>query len=220
MLLKLDLRLHWRFADLPLATQPLPVSGKPEYNELTLVVDLHSDRLSVECPHKRCVVGTVLRLIKSRRHHAPTAQLYISEYRADFLRRSSDTRNYVCQARIGQLLQRHLPQRLNQLVEVLDVRNKRHTFAGTLSDVKTVGGGHSAADGEQLLDHRDSLEKIPAVLLRRDASCPVNSESRKYRLSPRCGGRPPAERLAEDLEGVAVERLGHCDRLSMVEGKA
>lgn len=220
MLLKLDFGFERRFADLPLAAKPLPVSRQTKYDELAFVIDLHSDCLRVKCPHKRRVVGTVLRLLKSRRHHPPTAQLYISEYRTDFLGSSSDTSHYVCQTRIGQLLQRHLPQRLNQLVEVLDIRNKRYAFASTLFDVKTVGGGHSAADGEQLLDYRNSLEEIPAVLLRRDASRPVNRESRKYGLSPRCGRRPPAERLAEYLEWVAVEWLGHCDRLSMVEGKA
>lgn len=220
MLLKLYFWLDRRLADLPFTVEPLPVSRKSENKQFTFVVKADSNGLGVEFPHEGRVLGAFRRLLRERRNQALATHLNIIENCCDLFRGSSNPGNDVSQAGIRQIMQRDLFKRLHQVVEVLHVSSEDRAFAFALRDMRAVRGCCRANDHEQLLDHGDPLKKVAAVLLSRNSGGPVDRQCREDRLCPGGGRRPPAERLAENLEGVAVEGLGHCDRLSMVEGKA
>lgn len=220
MLFEINFWLDRRLADLPFPAQPLPVSGKPEHNELAFVVEADFHRLCVERPHQGRMIGALLCLLGGWSDHPPATHFDVSEYRCGFFCGSRDSGDDVGQAPVRQFLQRNLFQRLHQLAEILNVRNEGSSLARALTNMGAIRSGNGADNAEQLFDHRHSLEEISAVLLRRDACSPVDSQCRKYRLGPRGSGGPPSKRLAENLQGVAVERLGHFDRLSLVEAEA
>lgn len=66
----------------------------------------------------------------------------------------------------------------------------------------------------------DLLHLYSFVLLPRYVGSPEYCQRGQNGLSPRGGGRPPAQRLAKELKRVAVEWFSHCSRLSLVEAEA
>jgi len=97
----------------------------------------------------------------------------------------------------------------------------------------TGGGGRAVvSDDVSVVDHilnshldgaancTNLLHLYSFVLLPRYVGSPEYCQGGQNGLSPRGGGRPPAQWLAKDLKRVAVEWFSHCSRLSMVEAEA
>ncbi len=225
ILLKLYLWLDRRFADLPLSASPLPISPKPEHNEFAFVVETNCHGLSVELPHKGCVVGAVLRLFGGWWNHASATHLHVGENGSGLFGGSRNTRHHVRQASVRQIVQGDLLERLHQLAEVLHVGNESGSFARTFCYMRAVHCGNRANHPEKLLDHRNPLEKVPAVLLSSNSSRPVNRKSRKNSLGPRRCGRPPFDCLADQIERRAIHCISHIHvyhgrSLALSEGRA